>query len=717
MDLPPSSYHDSLEELWDEEEEPEEIVTMMKVVPSVYHQYLDVFSKVKAEKRPPHHACDHHIELEGSLPPAGVIYSLSNQDSDTLRAYISENLEKGFIRPRSSSTGAPVLIVKKEKGGLCLCVDYHKLNSVTRKNKYSVTRKNKYSVTPMNHLLTVFNGSSIFANIDLCGAYNLLRIKEGDEHLTCFSAKYGSYEYLVMPFGLTNAPASFQNLVNDIVYDLFDIYFLVYLDDIMVFSKSEEEHVTHVSTVLSILRANNLFAKASKCLCHISSVEYLGYVASFEGLKMNQAKVQQILNWLPPRNLKALQLFLGFAKFYHHFIKNYSKKISSLTSFLKKDYHFPLNEGAPRQFHQLKEEFTISPILSHFYPSLPTIVETDAYDYSLGAVLSQISDSGKHPIALDSCKPLPAELNYEIHDKKLLGIVLALKHWRAFLLSLSSSFEALTNHSSLQYFMSSKILTHCQALWAEFLSEFNFSINYHPGRLATLPDALSRWDIVYPDRGEDFTSKNPMTYQKIIKKDQIQASKLFAVKVESFSRLIDSIQKALWQDYQYRSILQHMGKGKSVKDYSLDSSSQLLLFKDRVVVRNDPKIELSILQRRHYSPLAGHPVQEKTLKLVKQDFHWPGMTQFIKYYLSSSQQCSRNKNIHHKKFGLLKPLPITNGPCICLSMDLITQLPLSNSFHSILVIVDRFSKMAVFIPTMSSITSLDLAHLFIKNIF
>ncbi|MBW0588524.1 hypothetical protein O181_128239 [Austropuccinia psidii MF-1] len=124
MDLPPSSYHDSLEELWDEEEEPEEIETVMKVVPPVYHQYLDVFSKVKAEKLPPHHACDHHIELEGSLPPVGVIYSLSNQESDTLRAYISENVEKGFIRPSSSSTGAPVLFVKKKDGGLCLCVDY-----------------------------------------------------------------------------------------------------------------------------------------------------------------------------------------------------------------------------------------------------------------------------------------------------------------------------------------------------------------------------------------------------------------------------------------------------------------------------------------------------------------------------------------------------------------------------------------------------------------
>ncbi|MBW0549927.1 hypothetical protein O181_089642, partial [Austropuccinia psidii MF-1] len=414
MDLPPSSYHDSLEELWDEEEEPEGIETLMKVVPSVYHQYLDVLSKVKAEKLLPHHACDHHIELEGSLPPVGGIYSLSNQESDTLRACFSENLKKGFIQPRSSSTGAPVLFVKTKDGGLFLCVDYRKLNAVTRKNKYRVP--------PMNQLLNVFNDSSIFSKIDLRDACNLLRIKEGDEHLTCFRTKYGSYEYLVMPFGLTNAPASFEKRFNDIFYDLLDIYVVVYLDDLM----------------------------ASKCLFHVCSVEYLGYFVSSEGLKMDQAKVQQTLNWPPPRNPKALQSCLGLTNFYLRFIKNYSNQISSLTSFLKRDSRFPLNEEALRKFHQLKEAFTISPILSHFAPSLLTIVETDVSDYALGSVLSQVSDSGKHPIAFDSRNLLPAELSYEIHDKELLAIVWALMHWRAFLLSISSFFEVLTNHSSLQ---------------------------------------------------------------------------------------------------------------------------------------------------------------------------------------------------------------------------------------------------------------------------
>ncbi|MBW0541741.1 hypothetical protein O181_081456 [Austropuccinia psidii MF-1] len=438
MDLTTSSYHDSLEEWWDEEEEPENTETVMKVVPSSYQKYVDVFSNITEEKTPPHCDCDHHIKLEGSLPPVGVIYSISNQESDTLRAYISENVEKGFIRPSPSSTGAPVLFVKKTDGGLRLCVDYRKCNAVTRKNKYPVP--------PMNQLLTVFNGSSIFFKIDLCSAYSLLRMKEGDEHLACFRAKYGIYEYLVTPFGLTNPPSSFQNLFNHIFYDLLDLYFVAYLYYIMFFSKSGGEHVTHVFTVLSCLRANSLLAKAYKCLSCVSNQE-------------------------------------------------------------------------------------------------------------------------------------------------------------------------------------------------------------------------------------------------------------------------------LWKESQYRSILQALGEGKSVQDYSLDSSSQLLLVKDWVVIPNDPTIWLSILLKRHDSPLARHPGQEKTLKLVKQDLHWSGMTEFIKDYVSSCQQFSRNKNIHHKKFGLLKTLSIPNSPLIFLSMDFITQLPLSNSFDSILFIVDRFIEMSVFIPKMSSKPSLNLAHLFIKNIF
>ncbi|MBW0472877.1 hypothetical protein O181_012592 [Austropuccinia psidii MF-1] len=376
MDLPPLSFYASLEEKWDEEEEPEESETVLKVVPPAYHQYLDVFSKVKAEKRPPPGACDHHIELEGLLPPIKV----SSVQDPLQQEDLSFLLRKRMVAP--------------------VCV------------------------------LTTANS--------------------------------------VLSLGRT-----------------------VYLDDIMVLSSSEEEHVKHVASVLQRLRDTNLFSKASKCLFHAANVEYLGYVISSDGLKMDSSKVHQILNWPQPKNIKALQSFPGFANFYFCFIKNYSKEICALTSFFKKYSPFIFNEEAFSQFQILKEAFTTAPILFHFNPSLPTILESDASDYALGAVMSQLNDSGNHPIAFDSCKLLPAESNYEVHDKALLGIVWAVKHWRAFRLSLSDSFEVFTYHSSLQYFMSSKVLTCHQARWAEVFSELYFSITYCTGRMATLPDALS----------------------------------------------------------------------------------------------------------------------------------------------------------------------------------------------------------------------------------
>ncbi|MBW0481202.1 hypothetical protein O181_020917 [Austropuccinia psidii MF-1] len=321
-----------------------------------------------------------------------------------------------------------------------------------------------------------------------------------------------------MPFALTDAPASLQNIVNDIFADFLNIFVVVYLDYIMVFSSSKEEHVKHMASVLQIQRDNNLFSKASKCVFHASIVEYLGYVVSSDGLKMDSSRFQNILNWPQPENIKALKSFLGFANFYPFCIKNYSKEITSLNSLLKKYSPFIFNEEALSQFQIIKEAFNTYPILSHLNLSLPAIVETDASDYALGALLSEGNDSGKHHMAFDSPKLLQAKLNYGIHEKEL-GIVWAFKCWGSFLLSLSNPFEVLTDHSSLQYFMSLKVLTRCQAYWAEFLSIFHFTITYRPGRLATLPDALSHEDDVYPERGVDLIGKNPQNFDQIIEKD------------------------------------------------------------------------------------------------------------------------------------------------------------------------------------------------------
>ncbi|MBW0571769.1 hypothetical protein O181_111484, partial [Austropuccinia psidii MF-1] len=242
-------------------------------------------------------------------------------------------------------------------------------------------------------------------------------------------------------------------------------------------------------------------------------------------------------------------------------------------------------------------------------------------------------------------------------------------------------------------------------------------MTYRPGRLATSPDALSHWGDVYPEGGADFIRKNHQNFHQVIKQDGIQESRFLSSKVEIFSNLVDKIQKQVWQDKYYKEILKQQARSESVPNYSLEPQAKLLLFKDRVVIPSNDNLQLNILQKRHASSLAGHPGQEKTLKLIKRDFYWAGMNQFIKDYVSSFQQCSRNKNIHHEKFGLRKPLSIPSGPWNSLSIDFITQLPLSSNFDSILVVVDRFSKMAIFIPNYSAITALDLAQIFISHIF
>ncbi|MBW0492293.1 hypothetical protein O181_032008 [Austropuccinia psidii MF-1] len=534
MDLPPLYFHASLEEQWDEEEEPEEIEAVLKVVPPAYHQCLDVFSKVKAQKLPPHHACDHQIELEGLLPPVGVIWSSSKNESEALWAYLSENLEKGFIRQSSFSTGAPVLFVKKKDWGLRLCVDYRTLNAVTRKNKYPVP--------PLNHLLTVFKSSTIFSKIDLCGDYNLLRIKEGDEHLTAFRTNYGSYEYFYIPFGSINAPASFQNLVNDLFAYFLATFVVVYLNDIMVFSSSEEEHVKHVASVLQRLMDNNLFAKASNCVFNASSVEYLGYVVSSEGLKMDSSKAQQILNWPQQKNIKALQSFLGFSNFYHCSLKVIRKRSLLLLPSFKK---ILLSSSMRKRLVSFKYSKTLSPLL---------------LSYPISILLYKLLQTG---------------------------------HFTIF---------------------------------------------------------LSHQDSVYPERGVDFISKNHQNVYQVLKQNGIKESRLFSIKVEVFSDLVDQIRKAVWQDKDHKEILSKLARGESVSDYTLEAQAKLLLFKDRVVIPSNHELQLDILQKRHESHLAGHQGQEKNLKLIKRDFYWTGLNQIIKDYVSSCQQCSRNKNIHHKKF-------------------------------------------------------------------
>jgi hypothetical protein len=449
-------------------------------------EFADVFSKTSADKLPEHTEYDHTIPLEpGTKPPFGTIYPLSAIELKALDEYLKENLAKGFIRHSSSPAGAPILFVKKSDGSLRLCVDYRGLNKITIKNRYPLPL--------IQENLDRLQEAKFFTKIDLRGAYNLIRIAAGEEWKTAFRTRYGLFEYLVMPFGLTNAPASFQQLMNEVLRQFLDISVIVYLDDILIYSKTREDHVFHVKQVLEKLREHRLWAKAEKCRFFQNSVDFLGYVVSQDGVSMDPAKVKTILEWKPPRNVKDVQVFLGFANFYRKFIKGYSKITEPLTRLLRKDTKFEWSDKAQHAFETLKSAFTSAPILTHFDPQRPIVLEADASDYALASILSHPDSHGNlQPIAFYSRKFNDAELNYEIYDKELLAIIQCLKEWRAYCEGSSQKITIYSDHKNLEYFSTSKVLTRRQARWMEFLSHIDFVIIYRKGTLMGKPDALTR---------------------------------------------------------------------------------------------------------------------------------------------------------------------------------------------------------------------------------
>ncbi|KAJ1038878.1 hypothetical protein NDA10_003520 [Ustilago hordei] len=387
-------------------------------IPKPYQHLRDVFDEVEADKLPHHTEHDIHLELiEGGKPPQGPLYLKGPKEMSELRRYLDENLEKGFIRPSKSPARSPVLFVPKKDGGLRLCVDYRGLNEITVKNRAPLPL--------IEEQLFLLRKARIYTKLDLRAAYNLIRIAKGDEWKTAFGTQLGLYEYLVMPFGLANAPAHFQSFINDIFRDIIGIYVVVYLDDFLIFSDTEEAHVKHVTEVLTRLRSNRLFAKLSKCEFHTKTVEFLGYIIKPMGIEMDPEKVRTVKEWPMPESIHDIQRFLGFANFYRRFIAHFARIAKPLTALVKpieRFKKFELPEEAQQAFHKLIQAFTSAGVLQHFDYHLPTRLETDASDFAIAGVLKQEHEGRWHPVAFYSRKMSSAEKNYEIHDKELLAV-------------------------------------------------------------------------------------------------------------------------------------------------------------------------------------------------------------------------------------------------------------------------------------------------------
>ncbi|KAJ1595808.1 hypothetical protein NDA14_003845 [Ustilago hordei] len=563
------------------EVEVDKVVTAADI-PKPYQHLRDVFDEVEADKLPHHTEHDLHLELiEGGKPPQGPLYLKGPKEMSELRRYLDENLEKGFIRPSKSPARSPVLFVPKKDGGLRLCVDYRGLNEITVKNRAPLPL--------IEEQLFLLRKARIYTKLDLRAAYNLIRIAKGDEWKTAFGTQLGLYEYLVMPFGLANAPAHFQSFINDIFRDIIGVYVVVYLDDFLIFSDTEEVHVKHVTEVLTRLRSNRLFAKLSKCEFHTKTVEFLGYIIKPTGIEMDPEKVRTVKEWPMPESIHDIQRFLGFANFYRRFIAHFARIAKPLTALVKpieRFKKFELPEEAQQAFHKLIQAFTSAGVLQHFDYHLPTRLETDASDFAIAGVLKQEHEGRWHPVAFYSRKMSSAEKNYEIHDKELLAVVACLTQWRHMLAGLPNQLVILTDHEALKYFKSQRHITGRQARWAILLADFDFILQYRPGDKGGEPDALTRRTDMQPAGEEQDHNVRQLLPPRVFKETADHDSLLVApmISMESIASkgLKDLVKIFQPLDQELQEI--HRKKPFELKDdlwYSGGSAKEPLATPDR----------------------------------------------------------------------------------------------------------------------------------------
>ena len=306
---------------------------------------------------------------------------MTKLEREELKKQLKELLDKGFIRKSTSPAGAPVLFVRKKDGTLLLAIDYRKLNEITIPNSYPLPLISE----PLDRV----KGAKVFTKLDLKSAYSQVRIKEGDEYNTAFRTRYGHFEFIVMPFGLKNAHATFQHFINDVLSDYLDGFVISYIDDILIFSNNIEEHHIQVKKVLKRLLENDLVVKLEKCEFDKSETTFLGYVISEDGLKIDNEKVKAILEWPSPTNVKEVQSFIGLCNYYRFFIKDFAKIANPFHKLTRKNVQFVWGKDQQDAFDKLKHIFTSAPILRNPDGDKPFIVETDASNFAVGALLSQ----------------------------------------------------------------------------------------------------------------------------------------------------------------------------------------------------------------------------------------------------------------------------------------------------------------------------------------
>ncbi|KDN34722.1 hypothetical protein RSAG8_12196, partial [Rhizoctonia solani AG-8 WAC10335] len=543
--------------------------THLQDIPAFISDFIDIFAEDNlVTDLPPHHQYDLDINLQDpNKAVKGPVYPLKPSDDEELHQILKEQLDKGLIHPSKSRYSSLVIFVNKKNGKRHMVVDYR---------------------------------SKVFSTLDLKFGYNLVRIKEGDEWKTAFKTKYGLFEYCVMPFGLCNALACFQYFMNDILFDILDVYVIVYLDDILIFSKDENEHEQHVREVLSRIRKASCLLNLEKCEFKVSEVHYLGVIANGEGVHVDPDKVTKAVDWATPKSVKGVQEFLGFINFYRRFMDNFNNVALPLYKLLKKDVQWVWGDNEEKSFNALKKALVESPILIQPNVSKEFLLECDASDYATGAILNQIGPDDKmHPVAFLSKTLAPAERNYDIYDKELLAVIQALKEWRHYLEGSKIPIKILTDHKNLEYYKTKRDLNCHQWRWMGILADFNFRIIYQPGVQNKKADILSR----HEEHRKEVTKEGGET-------PVLLSPEFFISAILTDNDLKDLIRDALPDDKSVEKFIKSLEEDIPVKGWHLDSG--LLYYHNCIYIPNEPEIHQAVLETRHDNPAAGHPGHFRT---------------------------------------------------------------------------------------------------------
>ncbi|GJT99834.1 putative reverse transcriptase domain-containing protein [Tanacetum coccineum] len=449
--------------------------------------------------------------VPGATPVAKSPYRLAPSKMQELFGQLQELQDNGFIRPSHSPWGAHVLFVKKKDGSFRMCIDYRELNKLTVKNRYPLPR--------IDDLFDQLQGARHFSKIDLRSGYHQLRVHEDDIPKTAFRTRYGHFEFTVMPFGLTNAPAVFMDLMNRVCKPYLDKFVIVFIDDILIYSKSKEEHEVHLRLVLELLKKEKLYAKFSKCEFWLQEVHFLGHVVNQNGIHVDPSKIEAVKNWKAPTTPSEIRSFLGLAGYYRRFIANFSKIAKPLTSLTQKNKKYEWGVEQEEAFHTLKNNLCDAPILSLPDGIEDFVVYYDASKQGLGFVLMQ---RGK-VIAYASRRLKDHEKNYTTHDLELGAVVFALKTWRHYLYGMKS--VIFTDHKSLQYIFDQKELNMCQRNGLNCLVILTVSVKDKilaaPGDVRTLimDEAHASRYLVHPRADKTYYDLRDMYWWPCMKRD------------------------------------------------------------------------------------------------------------------------------------------------------------------------------------------------------